>query len=351
MDKILDIVKIFAILQLVLIIAMVLLMYLTRAWMKYSDKQMVKKRQLLKTILDIHLNEQQPLTPKAAGVLKKSLPLTIEILNTWNRADNYEQQRIHAVSLQLLNAVLLPAARAYTLSRNWFKRFLAAQSYSFGFEDQDEVMLLRLLEDPTMLVSINAAMVGTKSGSEALVNAMLTFFSKVRRLQQSVFADIVARSNREIAPIIVRRLETEPDIWARIFCYRLLAKLPACTLSPPVQIDFETDNTDLKIAVLHFIKHHPEDDNSVIVYKACESPQWEVRASGAQIAGFIPGEKSLYWLARLITDSNWWVRINAARALAGLGKPGIAVLKSQSPENDRFAFETAETILKTLDTV
>lgn len=351
MDRILEIVKFFAILQLILIAMMLLLMYLTRGWMKYREKQIPKKRLLLKTILDIHLNEQQPLTPKATKVLKKSLPLTIDILNTWNQADNYEQQRIQSVSLQLQNKVLLPAARGYARSRNWLKRFLAIQSYSFGFEDQDETRLLRLLQDPTMLVSINAAMVGTKAGSDAMVNAMLTFFSKVRRLQQSVFADIVARSNREIAPIIVRRLETESDIWTRVFCYRLLARLPACTLEPPLQIDFETGNTDLKIAVLHFIKHHMEADNSAIVFKACDSSQWEVRASGAQIAGFIPGEKSLHFLTQLITDSNWWVRINAARALAGLGQPGITVLKHQSPEKDRFAFETAETILKTLDTL
>jgi HEAT repeat protein len=47
-----------------------------------------------------------------------------------------------------------------------------------------------------------------------------------------------------------------------------------------------------------------------------------------------------------MNDKAWWVRINSANALANFGDEGITALESISLEEDKFAYETAQTVLK-----
>jgi HEAT repeat protein len=50
-------------------------------------------------------------------------------------------------------------------------------------------------------------------------------------------------------------------------------------------------------------------------------------------------------LQKCLHDSSWWVRINASKALEGMGERGIAALRGSLESSDRFVHELSREVL------
>lgn len=112
-----------------------------------------------------------------------------------------------------------------------------------------------------------------------------------------------------------------------------------------VQEDIKIDSKDLKIAILNSVSHFDENIKKEIIFSCINDSHWEVIAVAAKMLGSIEDEQSIRVLRQLLSHSAWWVRINAAHALGNKGPKGIDVLKAQSQEQDKFAFDTATEVL------
>jgi hypothetical protein len=77
-----------------------------------------------------------------------------------------------------------------------------------------------------------------------------------------------------------------------------------------------------------------------------EDDRWEVRAQAARTAGRVGLKEMVSHLATRLSDTSWWVRLNAASALRDLGDSGLAELaRIASDSNDPFARDMAQRIL------
>lgn len=350
MDKILEIIKIIAILQGIVIASFIALMYLAKLVVYFKEKKNIKKRKQIHTLFEEHFKKHEPLSLKNVNIFKHSIQNVLIVLKDFD-TEHQGSDYLELFKSQLSASVFKPVARKLTESRHWFKRYTATLCYLHGFDDIDEPKLIKLLDDSTLLVAINAGMCVLKYNNSPLINAMITSFAASRRLQQSAFAEIFVRNEKkhDISEIVLKRLETESDVYVKIFCYRLLTRLPQASISPSARRDLHIASTDLRIAVIEYISHTDDIEKVSLIYSLVDNPDWEIRASIAKALGNIKDDVSTQKLSVFLNDSKQWVRINAAKSLSQHGEPGMKILRTLSPENDKFAYETAKSLLMTME--
>ncbi|MBI4853064.1 MAG: HEAT repeat domain-containing protein [Acidobacteria bacterium] len=85
-----------------------------------------------------------------------------------------------------------------------------------------------------------------------------------------------------------------------------------------------------------------------LILEKLNDKEWPVRAVAAKALGQLQQEQSIPKLTRALTDEAWWVRHNAAHSLAMLGANGLAELRTQTLNPDRFARDIAKQVLEEL---
>jgi hypothetical protein len=84
-----------------------------------------------------------------------------------------------------------------------------------------------------------------------------------------------------------------------------------------------------------------------ILIKLTMDKAWEVKAQALKSLGILKSEEALDVLATAMFSPNWYCRLNAGNALAGMGKPGHRRLKETAVQKaDRYASEMAQMILE-----
>lgn len=349
MDEVIYIVKIIAILQVALITLSVVILYLTKIYFHYNEQSKAKKRNEIAGLLDSYYIHRDPLSPDSVRRLKNHVYYVL--LGLMKIEQNHPPSpELEAFKEQLSIKIFRPAAKTLATSRDWYNRYIATLCYYYGFDADDDERLLQLVKDDTTLVVINAAKVAVKFYNPLLINAMIDVFSQERRLRQNMFAEIIMREITDISPIIFDRLKIEKDPYVRTFCYRLLQEIPPKDqVIKSAKYDLNSESLDLKIATLNYISSADNPLKNDIIYPLSTDPNKEVRAVVAKALGNVDSKESLRLLEHMLNDSQWFVRVNAAHSLGKKGEQGIAVLKNQSPEKDRFAYETAQEVLMQLE--
>jgi hypothetical protein len=339
------IVKIVAITQIILVILCLFVIYILKLIFSLMASRRAKLATKTRELLYTHFNDQTAFSSQTIIRLRKRLQPVLAVIRQieteYTRSD-YLPAFIKYIS----DEILKPTGRIYAFKHDWFKKFMATQSFLYGFDKEDASIIIKLIGDSSLLVSINASLVGLKYPTPDIVNSMLDIFYETRRIQQSVFAKLLSKESTVINSMILDRLKEEPDMYMRIFCYRVLTELPPQTrVSYRAKYDLQLDSVDLKIAALNYIAHANNPLKVQLIFKYCDDPHWQIRAIVAKNLGYLDGETSLQILENLLRDNEWWVRMNAGNSLAQKGVKGLMILNSQSPKTDKFAYETAQAVL------
>jgi HEAT repeat protein len=78
-----------------------------------------------------------------------------------------------------------------------------------------------------------------------------------------------------------------------------------------------------------------------VAVRLATDPHANVRGLAVPILRNVEDRRGLDALTQMTSDSDWFVRKSAARALASLGDPGAEVLRRLAVGSDRFAAERA----------
>lgn len=260
-----------------------------------------------------------------------------------------------SLNLELKTAVLQPMARRLGLSKHWSKQMIAIRCYQFlNLEHQDYPVLIHMLSSKILLVILGACKIIFTHPNEPLINTMIDSLSLSRKIYQDLFFQILSTlpdiDQSLLSEIFFQRLLQEKNTYTRCFCYRMIKKLLASEkMLPLIKQDITNENLDLRIAALSYLSCIPSAISLQILEAATEDKQFEIRALAVKTLGECKQLISTAILEKKLQDNAWWVRINAANALASLGPSGIAILRRQRPDADRFAYETSQKILITLE--
>ncbi len=354
MDNFFAFVKILANIQFAIVVILILLAYSVKIYFYYKMKYRIKMQQQLRVLL---LNCQEgiiELSPKLYRLFCKDMYFIVNILNESNNIRFCQY---------ILHDLLLPQARKSALAKQWIKRYLYCYVLSSYVNQRDkmvdqnavlisaadEIILYNLIDDPRPLIAINAAKLALQCASQKLVNHVIEVGSAGRRVQQEFYAHISIGAQQGTGALIMQRLQYEPEPYVRIFCYRLLNQLPYYEENTAMlQMDLASDHLDLQLTVLAYCQyiHYSELHQCLLIL--LKDPRWEIRARAVKLLGTEANMKFIQEIELSLRDSVWWVRINAAEALAKLGEAGVVILKKQNSDEDQYAYDAASLVLSTL---
>jgi len=350
MGTIFFIIKSWAIFQFILIILISIFFYFTKVYVKFTNK---RRERIVNKI-----NKKLKKINKDRAYLKNSVikffnQNIIEFILCFRKANKRNRKKTGWQEIQVIisEKVLQPQVSLLASSKDWFNRFLATQCYEIGINIIDEDIILKLLNDDTLLVAINAAIIIVNNPTVKSINEIIDKFSVYRRVRELAFANIL--NSESINPhfviqALVARLNTDKDIYKRIFIYRILNALSFSNeFYSFITQDLASDNLDLRVEVLNYLRHVDFTIAKQILLDHLNDPNYQIRATAVRLLGSLHDKSVITNVESKLRDKVWWVRINAANALLNLGSEGIIALKNQSPHVDKYAYQSAQAILKT----
>ncbi|MFA5959621.1 MAG: HEAT repeat domain-containing protein [Tatlockia sp.] len=344
MGPFLVVIKIIVIMQLSAIFFFVLFMYLVKSYFVTNARKKNKAYHKMTVEFIHYFDEKLPFPARKIKAYRKAIEGVLQVLKEMEYTHG-ELPTFPTFVHQVSEAVLRPVAKIKYQSRKWLDRYYAVRCYGYGFLPEDEVRIAKLLQDDALIVSIHAAQLGVDSGDSMLVNYMITIFAKGRHLQQSFFSQVLNLKHCDISDIVVERIREEDNPYVKLFCYRLMSRMGCSKWINTIKDDLETEAIDLKVGVLDYLCFCTDPQKNALLYANATSSAWVVRAAVAKALSTVHTRESIELLSHLLTDNEWWVRINSANSLYQLGDAGIAVLEAQSPAQDKFAYETAQKVL------
>lgn len=248
---------------------------------------------------------------------------------------------------RLVDTVIKPAVKGLASSSSFSNRYLAVRCISLLLPNCDSDLITKLIEDKTLLISLKVSILAVNNPTQKIIDCIIDVFSQGRRLQQTLFSEALAYSNPHIEKFIFNKMQQETDPYKLVFCYRLLMKLNQATHTYTEALNhLGTDNLDLKISALRYsVKTNLISLSQLREF--LDDYQWQVRVVAIQLLKEKQDVEAIPLLNDKLKDKEWWVRMNAALALAAMGESGIHVLKSQDPTIDRFAYEVSNYVLLT----
>ncbi|MBA2654795.1 MAG: HEAT repeat domain-containing protein [Gammaproteobacteria bacterium] len=333
-----------AIVEICLVILLIVFAYSAQFYYrKKAERRVITTADMEKLFVSLASTSEQNISHEL-NFFKKNLPVLLQILP---RIEAQSLPHWPSIQVILVEKILKPKARRYAKSRRWSKRYFAVRCFSYGWDARDEPLLAKLIVDHTFLISLNAALVAVKKPTQSLVDTLIDFYSKGRRLQQSIFSAKFVESDPAIGAMVSKRLAVETDPYILAFCYSLLTKLPVPDeMCPTVIRDINSAVIDLKIAALKYLAHQGPKTTKII-RRYLSDEHWQVRVVVIKLLSALKDYESLDIIGKSLQDEAWWVRMDAAQALMSFGEKGEAILRSQDPEVDRYAYEVATRILQT----
>jgi hypothetical protein len=329
--------------EFLLVFIVIILTYLLKLIYFIKNKREKRISKEMRVYLNHIINTNQSFSKQKFKNTWKQLNLILPILDELDKHTNTNHGK--AVFRDLVHEVMLPLARREAHSRNWVGRLHASQVFTLGSEAPDPAIITTLVKDPVPLVAINALNAALIHANASAINFMITKIAKERRLSQTISLQAFRKANAEINKIIDERLASETDPYVRETCYNILLECPEKTSRLNTEADLESTNLELKIAAIKFIAHVESQHAVPRLKRYLSDDAWEVKVVTIHCLEQLEAKSVIPELVNCLRDPHWWVRLNAAQALKSFGAEGIHVLKSQKPQDDKYAYEMAQHVL------
>lgn len=232
----------------------------------------------------------------------------------------------------------------------WWRRLDGCQALQYLAGRDDAALLAELLEDRKGVVRMAAVFAARERTLPELVEPLLARLVDAPPIQKSAVADALLAYGDDLTPVLRQRLEEadEPD---RLASYLILAAdvpdhADATPLVGRVAALTSHDHREVRIKAVKALAGFPEDEAVGALRSALADQHWAVRAQAARALGVRRARGSLGALRRALGDETWWVRLRAAISLRLLGPEGMQALRSVSAEDDPYAHDMAQYVLR-----
>jgi hypothetical protein len=329
--------------QVKIILLLILAAYLLNGYFairRHRREKANKKRILFwqQAMQDVNL-----LTDRKAKVLRKRIAWVLLMI----KEDPAIVETAPLFYDRIVKTVLLPSGRKLIQKRDYIKKYYGLECFYYNIEtpwdQQDESYLLKAIDHPVLLVSLNAARVIFKHGSVKLLEEVIVHLAQWQWFQQDALASMVLEDRPMLAEALFQCLE-DKDFHVRTFCYRLLLLLPfKPRVIKKIGEDLYCNVLDLRLVALDYLT---KAKDNIWLRDFMHDADWMVRAKAAYGLGVLQDGGAIELLTEALSDPEWWVRTRSAEALLCLGEKGIEVLQQKSSEpQHKGAYEAANEVL------
>lgn len=231
-------------------------------------------------------------------------------------------------------------------SRVWWKRLRAARALSVLASPAELPTVLALVHDPNHAVRLAAALTLRRLPRRELLEAVLGLALEARAVARGFLVEALADPTSDLIQLLLERLGTATDSEEQRTLLDLAGELRIPGLLNSILRHVGSDDLEVRIATARALGAYPHPRSSRSLRQLLADPCWQVRAQSAAALGAIAAAEARHDLRRSLGDENWWVRLRSALALRKLGPMGSEILAAMTPEEDRYAHDIAQYVLR-----
>lgn len=255
--------------------------------------------------------------------LSKNIPV---ILNIIKELDEKNPAGWADTKTHIVRDVLLPQTRRYIDSRSWEKRYWLVLCLSYYMDPEDNELLMKLIQDKSTLVSLNAMGLASGLGKKALLKEILFKLASETHPFHTVAIQTLEHS-QDWLEAIQESFATSEDPWVKKIGYELLRKMGTeSELFETANQDCFNTNMNVRLAAIRALPYLNKKLYLETFKQLIQDKEWMVRNAVVKTLREIQDQTALDILEIALNDSHWRVRVNTAKTLSYLGKPGEQIL-------------------------
>lgn len=209
-------------------------------------------------------------------------------------------------------------------------------------------ILLEQLQTPDNQLLFVTAKSLLKIGESDYVKPVLTEVTQDGRMEKNQVMTLLELVQDDISGVLTDCMSSD-NVFLKAVALEEMGKRQYPQSVVWIEKALAQPQKEIKIAALKAafrIGDNGDADYISALFSVKNDEEWEVRAFLAKVLRKINTKESAEILSSFMSDSNWFVRHNAANSLLLLGAFGKSVLNELISADDRFAKEAAKAVLQ-----
>lgn len=255
--------------------------------------------------------------------------LLVTTFMSWDKAHKDSVPWLQ-IRMAIMQKGILPHASAFSKSRMWTHRYWVVQCFHYYIDTSYQNILIKLIFDKFSVVSISCTDIALKTNEKSVVQALI---NKICAEHDHIQALYITKMQRTplVYEVIYKKLQNTHHIRAKLACYRMLQQIrPTKKFYSIAHHDLYHTNLDLRLAAIRILAQADPIAATTPLLILLDDPNWIVRNTVIQHIEALPEDDILKALNKAVDDESWWVRMNAAKVLSGMGEKGLALLEKNS---------------------
>ena len=240
---------------------------------------------------------------------------TIADVNHVTKGDHWEQ-----IKKEIMNTHLLPLARTYANSYLWNRRSFASQCFALVAQPEDRDHIFSLVQDPFFLVSSYAALAAIHLNEAEAIFYLIQHMSQTSGYERYLLRDILSQGSPQVIKWVEALFFTYPDPPMHLPCLEVLSATSNTLSLRDLDKDLCSQNPTIRLAGLKTYGRTNDPSQKEVFVRFLADSDTHVRKEAASKLRFLIDEETITALQNALLDTEWEVRVEAARSLRHMGK-------------------------------
>jgi HEAT repeat protein len=200
-----------------------------------------------------------------------------------------------------------------------------------------------VLDDPDPMIAAAAIRTLGDIGDDWAVDVLLDALRRGEKQRSRIASEL-----ERLAPLPAKKLVPLLHDWnpqVRFWGATLLRPYPDLGTETLIGLTWDSD-PNVRAAAVETLGTRSGSAVGVALVARLDDSEWFVRVHAARAVGHVVGVDAAPSIVRLFADERWWVRTAAKDALRGMGVDAVPTLLSVLAHDDRFARNGAAEVLQ-----
>ena len=259
----------------------------------------------------------------------------------------YDRRRRHSSSTTLKprTAERLVRRVRRTPRTEWgrWQRVSALQRLERAHHPSAPWLVRRVLEDPDPRITNAAIRTLGDIGDDWAIDMLIDALKRGHASRSRIAAELEELAPRPGERLLLLLRDWNPIV--RFWGATLLGPYPELGTETLIELTWDQD-PNVRAAAVETLGTRTDKAVGAALLARVDDSEWFVRVHAARAVGHVLGAEAAPTLTRLLADERWWVRTAAKDALRGMAADAVPALLAMLSHEDRFARNGAAEVLQ-----
>ena len=269
--------------------------------------------------------------------------LSVAIVLGRLRYDSFQGRRTGALSSGAAKRLVRRAGTRPRTEWGRWRRLRALQRLEQAEHPAVPRLIRPVLDDPDPMLAAAAIRTLGDLGDDWAIDVLIDLLRRGEKQRSRIASELerlAPAPGHQLLPLVYDR---DPQV--RFWGATLLRPYPELGTEALIQLTWDSD-ANVRAAAVETLGTRQGEGIGVALTARLDDSEWFVRVHAARAAGYVVGADAAPTIVRLLADERWWVRTAAKDALRGMGVDAVPTLLSVLAHDDPFARNGAAEVLQ-----